>query len=525
MEHVARRAPQDTGVKGRLMSTSMIPAAQYLRVSTDHQQYSMENQSDIIRRYAASNGISIVQTYADAGKSGLVLKQRDGLRGLIKDVVSGCAKYKLILVYDVGRWGRFQDADEAAHYEFICKTAGVPIHYCAECFRNDTETASLILKWLKRMMAGEYSRELSAKVFAGLVKVAQRGFRTGGVSGYAFRRMLVSPDRVLKQELLFRQRKSVQEDRVILVPGPVEETGCVREIFRLFTEEGRMPSQIANELNRQGMPYRGTSRVRWYAGAVNRLLRSPKYAGWHIYGMYSQRLQTPRVKVPESNWIRTPDAWEPIVSQETFDKAQAVFSNRTYHKTDEQLLDGLRQLLLKHGYVSEKLIQQTPGMPSLAAYGGRFGSLSEALALIGWNPPRLGHTKARRNTRELKTDLLSRILACCNGTSVVRVNGRYKERLRLSNRSILSIYICRYRPMGGRPRWFLEPKRKEARGVSLIARLNRDNNGFLDYHIMRNLNGFAAKTLLPNDDWLRTGTRLQSLADLPEIVQRLRLQT
>jgi len=142
----------------------------------------MQNQSEVLRQYAASNDISIVQTYADAGKSGLVLKQRNGLRNLIQDVLSGTASYKLILVYDVSRWGRFQDADEAAHYEFICKAAGVPVHYCAECFRNDSEMANLILKWLKRMMAGEYSRELSAKVFAGLVNLAALGFRTGGVS-------------------------------------------------------------------------------------------------------------------------------------------------------------------------------------------------------------------------------------------------------------------------------------------------------------------------------------------------------
>ena len=60
--------------------------------------------------------------------------------------------------------------------------------------------------------------------------------------------------------------------------------------------------------------------------------------------------------------------------------------------------------------------------------------------------------------------------------------------------------------------------------MSLIARLRPDNAGFLDYHIMRNLNGFKAKTLLPDDDWLRTGTRLQSLSDLPEAVHRVRLR-
>ena len=102
-----------------------IPAAQYLRMSTEHQQYSLENQSAAIQKYAESHGFEIVQTYSDAAKSGVALKRRTGLRQLLQDVVAGTASYRAILVYDVSRWGRFQDTDESAHYEFVCKSAGV----------------------------------------------------------------------------------------------------------------------------------------------------------------------------------------------------------------------------------------------------------------------------------------------------------------------------------------------------------------------------------------------------------------
>ena len=61
-------------------------AAQYVRMSTDHQQYSTQNQADKIREYAARRGIEIVQTYADEGKSGLRLDGRDALQRLIADV-------------------------------------------------------------------------------------------------------------------------------------------------------------------------------------------------------------------------------------------------------------------------------------------------------------------------------------------------------------------------------------------------------------------------------------------------------
>jgi len=160
-------------------------------MSTEHQRYSTENQADAIRRYAAERGIEIIRTYADEGKSGLRIDGRDALKKLLEDVQSGKADYELILVYDVSRWGRFQDADESAYYEYICKRAGVSVIYCAEQFENDGSPVSTIVKGVKRAMAGEYSRELSAKVFSGQCRLIELGFRQGGPPGYGLRRMLI----------------------------------------------------------------------------------------------------------------------------------------------------------------------------------------------------------------------------------------------------------------------------------------------------------------------------------------------
>jgi predicted site-specific integrase-resolvase len=74
-----------------------IPAAQYLRMSTEHQQYSLENQSTAIQIYAKSHGFEVVRTYSDSAKSGLVLRRRTGLQQLLKDVVGGTSTYRVIL--------------------------------------------------------------------------------------------------------------------------------------------------------------------------------------------------------------------------------------------------------------------------------------------------------------------------------------------------------------------------------------------------------------------------------------------
>ena len=136
---------------------SFNPAAQYLRMSTEHQQYSTENQAAAIQGYADRNGFEIVKSYSDAARSGVMFKNRPALSHLLQDVISGRAEFKAVLVYDVSRWGRFQDSDEAAHYEFVCKQARIPVHYCAETFANDNSLPSSVMKAVKRAMAAEYS--------------------------------------------------------------------------------------------------------------------------------------------------------------------------------------------------------------------------------------------------------------------------------------------------------------------------------------------------------------------------------
>jgi DNA invertase Pin-like site-specific DNA recombinase len=83
-------------------------AAQYVRMSTEHQQYSPENQLDIIRQYAADHNMEIVQVYSDHGRSGLNIAGRDGLNQLMSDVEDKKANFTSLLVYDVSRWGRFR---------------------------------------------------------------------------------------------------------------------------------------------------------------------------------------------------------------------------------------------------------------------------------------------------------------------------------------------------------------------------------------------------------------------------------
>jgi DNA invertase Pin-like site-specific DNA recombinase len=83
-------------------------------MSTDLQRHSIDNQPDAIALYAAQRGLTITRSYEDARRSGVELDGRVALRNLLSEVRSGRADFRTILVYDVSRWGRFQDSDESA---------------------------------------------------------------------------------------------------------------------------------------------------------------------------------------------------------------------------------------------------------------------------------------------------------------------------------------------------------------------------------------------------------------------------
>jgi DNA invertase Pin-like site-specific DNA recombinase len=506
---------------------TLIPVAQYLRMSTEHQKYSLDNQVAANGEYAEKNGFMVIKSYVDAGKSGLALKHREGLAQLLHDVTAEKQPYRAILVYDVSRWGRFQDTDEAAYYEFLCKRAGVPIYYCAETFANDGSMPSAIFKSLKRLMAGEYSRDLSAKVYEGSKRTAERGFRTGGTAGYGFRRMLISSIGQMKQELRFGERKCIQEDRVVLVLGPPHEVQCVREIFRMLIEEHKMSTAIASELNRAGVCYNGIKRKHWYPGAVERILKNPKYAGIGVYGRRTQKLGTRAKFLPQNMWTTVPGSWKPIIDQDTFRTAGRVLQSQTANQSDEDLLDELREVFAKHSCLSERLVTANLPNRSIGTYVRRFKSLSEAFARAGYVGAKLRATETRRKLRALRSHLVEEITGLHQGeVSVFRANHRATPSLRLRNGQFVAVHVCQsHRIETGELRWTLNlPRGARDSSIVLLARLDMNNHGFIDFHVLPGFPKPTTWTVQPDDPWFKKGGQACALADFITAVRNVEEQ-
>ena len=139
-----------------------------------------------------------------------------------------------------------------------------------------------------------------------------------------------------KKGILARgEHKSIQTDRVTLVPGPDDEIAIVDQIFHSFVEDGRSESEIAADLNARGIK---TDLDRnWSQAVVRQILTNEKYIGNNIWNRNSFKLKKRHVRNDPTNWVRSVGAFEAIVSADLFAAAGAIIGSRLHRMSDAEM--------------------------------------------------------------------------------------------------------------------------------------------------------------------------------------------
>jgi len=501
--------------------TPPIRAAAYVRMSTEHQQYSTSNQMDIIQEYAARRNMEIVTTYSDEGKSGLSIQGRASLARMIADVENKLTDFKCILVYDVSRWGRFQDSDESAYYEYLCKRAGITVHYCAEQFENDGSSMSSMFKTFKRSMAGEYSRELSVKVFQGACRLIQLGYKQGGAAGFGLRRMLVDQGGRQKTVLKKGEHKSIQTDRVILVPGPPEEVEIVQWMYRAFTEEGKQEAEIAAILNQKGIT---TDLERpWSRGTVHEVLTNEKYIGNNVYHRTSNKLKRKHINNPPSMWVKAEKAFAAIIDERLFFLAQGIIIARTRHYSDDEMLEKLKGLRERHGRLSGILIDEADEMPSSSVFRNRFGSLVRAYLLIGYDPGiDYAFLEINRHIRQMHPEIVREVTEKISALGATILHDTETDLLWINGEFSVSLVLCRCHltPVGA-TRWRIQLEESLRPDITVAVRLDETNKAIKDYYLLPSLDLRASRLRFTEDNGFDLDTyRFEDLDFLISMAKR-----
>ena len=333
-------------------------------------------------------------------------------------------------------------------------------------------------------MAGEYSRELSTKVFTGQCRLITLGYRQGGPAGYGLRRYLVNERNEPKALLAPGEHKSLQTDRVILVPGPDSEIETVRRMYQLFVLDRRSEREIATILNcrgevaEQGKP--------WNRAVVRQILSNEKYIGNNLYNRVSFKLKKKRVVNTPDMWVRGIGAFEAVVDPGLFEAAQVIFAERARRFSDTDLLAMLSDLLAARGALSGIIIDEVESMPSTAAYRHRFGSLLRAYQLIGYHPRRdYRYVETNRQLRLMHPDVVASTIKGIEAIGGHAFVDETTDLLVVNHELTIALVIVRCQTTSaGSLRWRIRLDTGLRPDITVVVRLETDNHTARDYYLL-----------------------------------------
>lgn len=271
----------------------------YTRVSTDKEEQaeSLENQKIFFEEYGRRSNLVLLHIYADEGISGKSLKKRDNFLRLMEDARNG--EFTTVVVKDISRFAR-NTVDFLQSIREL-KYLGVNVRFITANMESMGDSEFILT--IFGAVAQEEIVALSRRVKFGKKVTAEKGRVPHTVFGY---------DYVDNYTLKINEK----------------EADIVREIFRLYVEEGYGCRKLSMRMNEMGCPTK--LGLEWDPRTVRRVLRNPIYCGDYVNRKYEIKdcLAGKLVPLPEDQHIHHDRPEWAIVSKETFGKAQEIISER-----------------------------------------------------------------------------------------------------------------------------------------------------------------------------------------------------
>lgn len=345
---MARKSRKNTGavIEAPVQISNYFPTAIYVRLSIensgkDDDGDSIANQISFCKAYLAEHtDLKLYDIYEDNGEKGTNF-DRPEFKRMMDDIRSG--KVKCVLVKDLSRFGR--DYIEAGEYlEKIFPFMGIRFISISDGYDSlncdDAESALMIP--LKNMINDVYAKDISRKIITSFRARQEKGEFLPAFAPYGY---------VKSKEVAYRY----EIDQ--------ETAPYVRMIFE-WKAEGVSHNEICKRLNDMGAVTPARRKVDlgiwraekykhtvWHGRSIIDIMKNPTYTGCIVYGRIPKSLYEgiKMHRAPEEEWRYVPDAHEPIISQELFDKVQKMFADRAEKfkaKMDENA--PLRELVTNH---------------------------------------------------------------------------------------------------------------------------------------------------------------------------------
>lgn len=325
---MARKSKHTITGRAQAATAKLWQTALYVRLSREDgdkaESESIRSQKDYLQDYLSYHQDLIAyKIYVDDGWSGTNF-QRPQFSAMIEDIQE--EKVNCVLVKDLSRFGR--NYIEAGHYleTFfpMNRVRFISINDHIDSYENPASVANVIVP-MKNVMNDEYCRDISMKVRSSLNIRREQGKFIGSFATYGY-------------------KKDPDDHHKLIIDE--EAAAVVRDIYHWFLS-GDSILGIAKRLNslgipnpsaykrKQGLKYHHPSNDKldglWPDSSVRRILKNEMYTGVMVQGrneIISYKVQISRAR-DESDWIRVENTHEAIISSDTFEMAQDLFSRDT----------------------------------------------------------------------------------------------------------------------------------------------------------------------------------------------------
>lgn len=275
--------------------------AAYCRVSTDKEDQlnSLEAQKNFFAEYTKRTGDSLIKLYADEGISGTKIKNRKEFLKMMSDAERGL--FDLVVVKDISRFAR--NTVDLLQSVRKLKSLGIETQFLTANMTNMGNSEFVLT--IFGALAQEESANTSKRVKFGKRINAEKGKVPNIVYGY---------DKKIGEYF----DMSINES----------EAEIVKEIFRLYSQEGYGAAKIADIINERKI--RTKRGCKWSSVAICRILTNELYTGKIINGKQevSDFLTGKRREKDRESWIITERPELKIIDEETFAKTQEVLAAR-----------------------------------------------------------------------------------------------------------------------------------------------------------------------------------------------------
>ena len=330
----------------------LIPAAAYLRMSSDKQDTSIAQQKLQLIEFAKER-FEIVAWYMDEGKSGSkdTDKRTDFTRMLAE---APKAVWEVVLCLDISRFGRL-DSIEGAFAKKTLRDAGKKLHSLIEGEIDWNSTTGRIVDTVLSEAQHDYSFRLGQKTLTGKLDAFRRGELFGFKCPYGMARKIwdnLGTERIVPRTENFAKPKGW---RATLIPGDPEEVEVVRWLFETFSSRDVGYRWLAAELNREGK--QSPTGQKWCAKVVENILDNEKYVGdmrlgrtgggafWRLEGDKVVRSKSP-VSTSKTDFLTLQSTHQGLVEPALWNRVQLKKKRRKAahshsHKEGGYLLKGV----------------------------------------------------------------------------------------------------------------------------------------------------------------------------------------